>query len=258
MPILRVRLPRRAKTEFPQAVINDICRNLYAVDCQLCGKPLGIHVPALTVIDFDDSLQVIAHHETCSPPRWGRPVVLAERYFLSYRLLDLQIPSTFLGGSADGAKVDLPVLLVNPSLEAVFLARDEGGTWRVDTVDRYVRRGLRVGSPAIPLVAVPGSVAHLGLPVDGSSPALTVQLSKKQGWPLRVNPAIAADIRRLQGVALVVTTALDPLGIGKERVGEEFHALLRSGNCAAGWIPLAGTQRTFHGEPVAEWAIDRT
>ena len=258
MAITRVRLPERAKAEFTPAVIDEICRNLFAIDCQICGTPLGLRVPALTVMGFDDNVRAILHHETCAEARWGDGVImLPAEPVLSYRTLDVLTSMVFLGGHVDGAAVNLPFVVVNPSLEAVFLSRDEGGDWRVETVDRYVRRGLHAGSREIQLTAVPGSVVHLEGPGVGSSPALMVQLDDGDRWVLRTNSVIAADIRRQRGVALVVTTVADPTSFDPGRVTEELYALLDPGDCAVGWIPLADAHQASDGGPAAPGSPDR-
>lgn len=244
MPITRVRLPSRAKAEFAQAVIDDVRRNLCAADCQLCGAGLGVRVPALTVMEFGDVAHAMLHHDTCDRPRWiGGTMIVPPESFLTYHVTDLRVPSRVTGGRADSVPVNLPVLMVNPSLEAVYLRRDDAGNWAVDTVGHYARQGLRVGSRTLQLTAVPGSVAHLEAPDDDSPAALTVALADREHWLAGVHSVTAADIRRLGGVALIVTTAVDPHSFEPSRVEEEYDALLDSGSCAVGWIPLAGAHQ---------------
>lgn len=253
MAITKVRLPERATAELTPAVIDDIRRNLFAIDCQICGTPLGARTPALTVVEmnFGSLLHAILHHETCAEPRWGADAItLPAEPVLSYRTMDVLMSMAFTGGHVDGAAVNLPLVVVNPSLEAVFLSRDEGGDWRVETVDRYVRRGLHAGSREIQLTTVPGGAVHLEELGVGSSPALMVRLGDSDRWVLRTNSVIAADIRRQRGIGLVVTTVADPTSFDTSRMTEELFALLDPGDCAVGWIPLAGALQTSDGGPM--------
>jgi hypothetical protein len=239
MTITEFQLPEQAQTTFSRSTIDDLRRNLYAVDCQLCGTFLGSDVPAATVHELGSFLSVLLHHPACSAPQWIRPhIIMNSAHLLSYRLLDMQVRWTVLGGPADGGEVDLPAVVVNPSLEAVYLDRDQAGDWKVDTVDRYVGRGLQPGDRALSLTAVPDSTVRIGEATHGRELAMTVQLNNGEGWSWTPHPVVAADVRRHRGILLAVTTAVDPLTFDTSRLGEQFQDLMESGDCAAGWIPL--------------------
>jgi hypothetical protein len=204
----------------------EVQANLWLGDCQSCGQPLGADPPALCVDDMMLYAAASLHHVSCQAPRWrseGRPR-LARRATAVSRLLLL---------SAVGGMSAVPVMLVNPSLEAVLVAVVDR-RWRVNTVGAYGRVGLGSVAGVNGARVLPKATAVLR---DG---VLVVQLTEKaqvERWSCSVDKPAAARAAELGRVMIGVTTAVRPDEVGA-RVDVVVGAL-ESGHVAVGWIELA-------------------
>jgi hypothetical protein len=156
---------------------------------------------------------------------------------LSYRLFDLLL---HLPGGPSGPSERTPVLVVNPSLEAVTLDRSPAGEWRVDTPNFYFKYGFVRGVLGARLREVPGGVARLRFADDGSAPSLTVQIPTGEGWSKSMAHFVANAVDEQRGIVLVITSAVDPSMFALDSFDSDaFDALLTSGICAVGWVSLA-------------------
>lgn len=243
MTVSKVRINQRTKQELGQAGINEMCRHLYAVDCQTCGRSLGVRPPAVTVDDYGINAHAQLHHESCRKPRWTERTAvvddLSKPATLTYR------PHAVLPRYEvfPDMGLDVPILLLNPGLEAATLRRGEEG-WRVCTVERYVSYGLQVASIEQRVDTVAGAYVAVGGADDVSDPVLSVYIDPMRQWTTSTQHFIAHAAIRQRGLVLLVTSALDPAKLitGTFDVPELF-ALIDSGQCAAGWFPLRGAGR---------------
>lgn len=139
------------------------------------------------------------------------------------------------GETTDGQRDDRPFILVNPSLELVFLSSYMGRWTVTNTVPHYRKVGLQ--SPGRDFVVdapIPGIVATL----EGDE--LTVTLDDTgQTWGGECTGVVGQRVRDLGGVTLAVTTAADPPQIKSVK---QFLALMQSGRVVMGWVALAGTE----------------
>jgi hypothetical protein len=93
------------------------------VDCQTCGRSLGAKPPALCIDDVEDFATASLHHARCRPAEWNDqgPIPHTGGARLSYVTRMVMMP--LVHGEQKDPR---PMLLVNPSLEMVFLERDDG------------------------------------------------------------------------------------------------------------------------------------
>ena len=123
-PVVRSRLGERT--------LADLRRNLWAIDCQSCGRAFGrFRTPVLGVRDHGDTATVALHHRRCLPSPWvdAPEVSLAGEPMLSWRASVALLPG------------DRLLFLVNPSCESAMLLPDGDG-WRVGTLELFMRLGL--------------------------------------------------------------------------------------------------------------------
>lgn len=187
-------------------------------------------------------LQAHLHHETCRPPAWvENPRFLAEgtaARALTYTTHHMLPQFVIFPGAGPG----LPIIAVNPGLEAVTLDRDDDGAWKVATVRRYIAFGLHQASLDEPVKPVPGSALHVAKRTDGHNPECQVTLANGHTWTTRPPHFVLTAIERLRGVALLVTTILDPIKIDSSFGFDELIRLIATGQCAIGWIPLTSVR----------------
>jgi len=238
MTVPKVRLSQRTKQEFGQAGINEMCRHLYAVDCQTCGGSLGIQAPAVTVDDYGTHVQAQLHHEGCRQPRWIERRVIVDDLSLPSALTYQALPLMLRYEVFPGLVPDLPVLLLNSGLEAVTLERGTEG-WRVSTVERYVGYGLHAAASGKSVPTVAGGLAVLRDAGRGLEPVLNACLDPLHEWDVPVQHYLANAIIRQRGLVLLVTSAVNPGVVTAADVERpRLLALLDSGQCAFGWLPL--------------------
>ena len=75
--------------------IAEVVGNLWARDCQTCGRPLGTVTPALCVDDASTYATASLHHQGCRPATWNDdPVIYAAAGAnLSWTSLSFMLPS---------------------------------------------------------------------------------------------------------------------------------------------------------------------
>lgn len=216
-------------TKLGREGLAELALHLWPKDCQTCGWDLGQAQPTVHVNDLIAFVSASLHHARCQPAEWSTSPVFSPRPLLSYATKSLLLPT-----EADGHRDDRPVILVNPSLEGVLLS-SHNGRWTVNTVSYYRRVGLR--SPFQDFVVdapIPDIVATL----DGDE--LTVTLDDTgQTWEGECAGVVGDRVRELGGVTLSISTAINPHQLTS---GEQFVALMQSGQVAMGWVALAGSE----------------
>ncbi|MGH4017791.1 MAG: hypothetical protein ACRDT0_00815 [Pseudonocardiaceae bacterium] len=211
-------------------VLERVLNNLWPVDCQTCGRPLGSERPALHVADLVVVASASLHHRACQAPEWSRRPYVAGAGQVSWKTNTLML----FGVSSTGERDDRPLMLVNPHLEQVPLMATETG-WEVATVPHFRRLGLRTPRHDFIVDApIAGAQAHI------HRAHVTVQL---EGWPDAWTGTATQDVQdrihELGGLIVGVTTAVNPDDLTRY---EQLFSLIVSGELMFGWIPLAGTE----------------
>lgn len=246
MAVARVQITRRTRAELGQAGINQLCRNLFAIDCQTCGKPLDAPRPAVTVDDYGTFAHAMLHHPDCQQPYWiPRDTVVEDpdkEPALSFRAFHVMQVTR----DEDGRTQRMPTVLLNPSLEAAILDRLPDGGWCIDMPRRWAELGFaRTGGESTELPVIPDATAALTTAADGSNPGVTITLHESLQWSLSLVHAAANAVSERGGVALLLMSDVNPSQFTVDTLDEDvFSQLLTSGTCAAGWIPLMHTRHS--------------
>ena len=221
------------RTRLGDDCLQEVCDDLWARDCQTCGRPLGLATPALCLGDLGGYEGVAAyvslHHATCRSSRWSpRPEVAdAAISFITQCFL---MPDEWFGVApkeADRFDMPRPTFVINPSLETTAVNRDGTGAWHVS---RNLHRHLGVRGPddgymhgraiaaGYVTLSNPGLVAHLG---DNS-------------WSTDITPSFLDSVRAYGGVTLMLTSAFG----GGLRDDTDVLRILASPGLEMGWLGL--------------------
>jgi hypothetical protein len=179
-----------------------------AGDCQSCGQPLGSQPPVLLVDDLGLLTRASLHHSDCRAPGWNDSLLITTsgRELVTWRTLVLLLPF-----EAGDEEIRVAGLLVNPSLEEVFLARD-GDTWHPSLDPGIAAAGLASPAAGIP-IGVPAT-GVTGRLADGClSAAIDGQAETSGTW---AEPQIGAQARRHGGFLLIVTHTVHPARLTPE------------------------------------------
>ncbi|WP_280454826.1 hypothetical protein [Nocardia brasiliensis] len=115
---------RAVLRELGERALREIARNIWPEDCQACGQSLAGERPSLAVDDLGAVVSAALYHRSCRSsvyntsgemPAVGRP-------YLSYSMAAADAAVELDNGTVD----ELPLIIVNPSLEQVFLHRGGG------------------------------------------------------------------------------------------------------------------------------------
>jgi len=204
----------------------EVRANLWPVNCQTCGQPLGADPPVLCVDDIMIFGSASLHHLACQAPRWRSQGRLSPARGGSSQAIRLLLVPV----EPEGQRGPEPLMLVNPSLEVVLLAPDND-RWHVDTVAAYGKLGLQsfkeIGGCTTP---VSGAAARLcGDVVD-------IQLAKAECWQGHADPPIRDRIRDVGHVLLAVATCIYPDEVD---AFDDLTAALEDGQIALGWVDLS-------------------
>jgi hypothetical protein len=207
-----------------------VLSNLWPVDCQTCGRPLGSERPAVHVTDLVVVASATLHHHSCQVPAWSQQPPFAGAGQVSWKTNTLML----FGVTSTGERDDRPLMLVNPHLEQVPLTSTETG-WDVATVPHFRRLGLRTPRRDFVVDAsIAGAQAHI------HREQVIVQLDGwPDGWAGTATQDVQDRIHELGGLIVGVTTAINPDDLTRY---EQLFSLIVSGELLFGWIPLAGTE----------------
>ncbi len=200
MAVSRLRTDAVTKGSLGPAVIAELKAQLWPVDCQSCGRPLGRWTAAALEVEAQDAVAAAAlHHPRCRRPAWQDhpPGTSARRPLLSWRAGCALLPP---GG--------VPTFVVNPSYECALLRRARDGGWRVATLDPFVSLGLALDFPSRRPPAVPALSAVL----DGDRISVDVRHGGGvvHAWhDVPIAADVAAAARQSGEVLVAVTTLLD-------------------------------------------------
>jgi hypothetical protein len=231
MVLPQVQCDQKTRDILGEDGISAVADNLWAGDCQTCGRPLGSAPPALCVDDASTYATASLHHPRCRTAAWndGSAIYAAGGANLSWT------SSSFMLPAMTGRKADpRPAMLLNPGLEMIFLEPSEG-TWHPGYASWFTSLGM------VP----PGRKLRLHRPLTGLSAWLADDLISVmvESPPESIYEATAlrdvvARARELRGVLLMVTHAVDParLYAAPDQAWQGIRQLLESGRVICGWV----------------------
>jgi hypothetical protein len=142
MAVARVLTDATTQARFGKDGLDEVCRHLWAVDCQDCGDPLGTELPTLWIDDVVGKyIEASLHHAGCRSPEWNDTGL----YFVGGGVSWAARMVTLSGETGDQQAHLLPMLLLNPGLEKVRVERDSHGRWRVTPREAFWDAGLVPG-----------------------------------------------------------------------------------------------------------------
>jgi hypothetical protein len=236
MAVGKMLITQETKQELGPAGMSVVTANLWPVDCQTCGKPLGERPPALCVQDMMIFAYANLHHPECHEPEWGDGTEMpsGSQPVLSHVTRMLMLPIT-----KDNRPRPTPLMLINPGLEGIFLHRDEQQQWRLQHQATFREAGLYP----------PGKNLIVDSPIDGAlvrltddSVAVTMQVLPYDTYECGLVPGpddqFRQQITKLGGTMLGITHALHP---HDDDLGPKLDQVLRTGQIILGWVGLQGT-----------------
>lgn len=183
----------------------EVRAQLYAVDCQTCGRPLGTGAPALVVNEADEWAMAELHHRGCRAAEWNDGTVIggSAGATITWRAESALFPVP----TASGERASCAALIVNPSLEVLWLYAGAAG-WRPGYHAVFSAVGLAPSGPVLVLRdrIAPGVTARIG---DAEIAAVLRQPAPQDEYLAAAAPQTVAAARA-HGFLLVVTHALNP------------------------------------------------
>lgn len=205
--------------------------SLFAVDCQSCAEPIGAELPSLHVDDLGFTAVASLHHARCKPSAWnsadrnGLLTMRTRSGATTWTARCVTVPVADRGGTAQPC----PMVLLNPSLEAVHLQRIADERWDVQVGFGFPDAGL-----------VPPGQLQVGAAQDGVTAVVVddcVQIWIAGASAAYSTPFPAAELPAnplgLDGFILAVTHALDPATL---KSPEELIPVLRGDRTLLAWV----------------------
>ncbi|WP_432082091.1 hypothetical protein [Streptomyces sp. WAC 04229] len=213
-------------------VLAELRANLWAVDCQTCGRRLGRwERPALTVQAAGDTADASLHHRGCRPPRWlecrtGDRTGFTDFPHVTWRASLILLPTG-----------DTPVFLVNPAYELAMLRREKE-RWHLDTLDRFAAYGM--GTDLFDGVIAQPSLSIV-VDEDRISARITHDASVRHGWHVApVSSRMREAVDTKEWVTVGVTTSLD---LRRRMPGNPLPKLIKARQLWLGAARIAYTER---------------
>lgn len=233
-------MDERTEAKFGQEGLQEVCEQLWPARCQTCGhslaggKPGGNKLdggkPALCVDDTTALTYASLHHPQCRPPGWNDESAArtTRGEFVTWRAQAALLPL------ARGDQPEpRPMLLVNPSLELVFVAQDQQRSWRVRPHARFAELGL-----------VPVGQVSLQQPIRQAVARATgdsLTIAVEGAWPETYEAGVDSQAHRiveraqeLDGAFLGITHVMDPSDLDEHNLVR----LIQSQRLLAGWAVL--------------------
>jgi hypothetical protein len=186
----------------------------------------------------DDATAYAAlHHKGCRVPEWNDEGLVifghgSSQPTLTHLTRLFMLP---LQGGGQTAEL-LPMMIVNPAMESVFLERDPRERWRPQPGKIFAAAGL----------ASPGPGLHLRAPINGArghftDEAVTITMLNPPHDVYECGLTTEhGTFRRLiteqGGIMLGVTQAVNP---DADNLPAQFHRALREGRVLRGWVTLS-------------------
>jgi hypothetical protein len=208
--------------------LGEICGWLWPKDCQTCGQALKGQ-PALCVDNYDAFAAASLHHPRCRPAAWnesahmsvsqGANISWTSQAWVGFPLI-----------RGERGMDPRPLLLVNPSLEMVFLARADDG-WQPEIAQSFPAAGLQ-----------PAGSVEVDRPVHGLAASLSAgAVAVRQLVPpfeVYTSPAEAPFISQVQetgGLLFGVTHLVNP---ATPVSADQMDMLMLTGTVLMGWTSL--------------------
>lgn len=257
MAVADLRLSAETRQKLGRQGVADLSRELHAIDCQVCGVPLGTHPSGVSITDLGRIAQALLHHMDCAKPSWRAidSFVSTPRDgdHLSYHTFVMLPPLPVLHNAES-----TPLILLNPGLETAFLY-PRNKKWRVDTLRKYrASFGMERCSPGISLPQIKDAALTSYRSGTGESLAFNLQMGTPNGWLMSVPRPIASLMARNGGAVLLLTATEDPLALSRTSGGFTMAGvaeLLRPETCIIGWVPYSpdGTPPRHRDDYVVRW-----
>lgn len=150
---------KKITRQLGEQTVRLVLSSLWPVDCQTCGRPFQGTRPALSIEVGGPILTAALHHQDCRASAWNDsgPLHLSGQALLSYRCNTIVLPTTIGDEREPGT---MPIVVLNPGLEMLFLEKDAGGQWQIATEAAYAQAGLH-RPPYDFDTPVPGVTAYL-------------------------------------------------------------------------------------------------
>jgi hypothetical protein len=229
---------RKTRDKLDEDGLAEVRAQLYAVDCQTCGRPLGTGAPALVVNEMDRWAVAELHHRGCRAPEWNDGAVIGSA---GATITWCAESALFPVPTTSGVRASCAMLIVNPSLEVLWLYPEARG-WRPGYHAVFSDAGVAL-SPGPVLVlrdnVAPGVTARIG---DAEIAAVLSQPAPEDEYSAAAAPETVAAARA-HGFLLVVTHALDPsdLGSASGRAGVlQVLDAIQHGRAMIGWVAREG------------------
>jgi hypothetical protein len=209
----------------------ELAASLWPVDCQTCGRPLGPAPPALCVDDFGVFAGASLHHKQCRTPEWNQGVITGPGgAFVSHRSRLVMLPLS--GGTSQD---NLPTMLVNPSLESVFI-HPADGTWRPQLPLEFAQAGMVPPGPQLrlfqPIAGVTARLTTNAITVTMPPPAISdvyeCELTES-------DTSFYREVSSKRGIMLAATNAADP---GSDDAARQLFDAMRADRVLCGWVAL--------------------
>jgi hypothetical protein len=238
--VLKIICDRKTRDKLGEDGLAEVRAQLYAVDCQTCGRPLGTGAPALVVDEMDEWAMAGLHHRGCRVAEWNDGTVIggSAGATITWRAESALFPVP----TASGERASCAMLIVNPSLEVLWLYAGAGG-WRPGYHAVFSAAGLAPSSGPVLVLReriAPGVTARIG---DAEIAAVLRQPAPKDEYSAAAASETVA-LARAYGFLLVVTHALDPSDLasmgGRAGVLQVLDAIEHE-RAITGWVAREGS-----------------
>jgi hypothetical protein len=218
----------------------EVRAQLYAVDCQTCGRPLGTDAPALVINEMHDWAMAGLHHRGCAAAEWNDGTVIGAS--AGATVTRCAESAFFPVPTAHGERASCAMLIVNPSLEVLFLYPGTAG-WRPGYHAAFTDAGLAPSSGPVLVLReriAPGVTARIG---NAEIAAVLRQPAPEDEYSAAAAPETVAAARA-HGFLLVVTHALDPSDLastgGRAGLLQVLDAIEHE-RAITGWVAREGS-----------------
>lgn len=227
MVVRSIQVNDKIREKLGEEALQHLLANLWPVDCQTCGRPLGDEPPSLLVEDMIAFGTATLHHPRCQAPEWNDGVLHTRPQdgLVSWRARVAMLP--VLHGQTPDPR---PVLLVNPGLEMVMLQVDDQQRWHVAPHSSFTALGLRPPGAELlldrPLPNIVGLIAPAALVVRFRS------IAPNDGYDAPAEQTYRDRARELGGFLLGITHALDPNTL----TVQDLQQALVTSQIILGWV----------------------
>ncbi|MFI5736142.1 hypothetical protein ACIA49_38870 [Kribbella sp. NPDC051587] len=184
--------------------LEQVLASLWPGDCQTCNQPMPGRRPALSIDEISDFAMATLHHDNCRPSDWNtdRPIPIGTAAMVTNHTWCALVPVVT---GDDGQEQIKPYVLINPTLELIYLTRSPLGQWRVEP--HFALEGTGFAPPPFTSTTpAAGATATL------QATELTISLAGGALGPFAVTLSDRARelVEADRGATVVITHAIDP------------------------------------------------